>query len=405
MILCLIGPTQTNNSMASTLFQESHSKRIVGIERLAELSSVYLDSNSGLLFSELNWSNEGDFIFFETTGQDNLHHMWKITLDGTNSSKIEKIDFPFEKFSEIYGYKISPEGEVLFAAVREYNGSDITPEPLNLYKIKLGEDAFAKLTNFDDPGSNTAISNFDWLPEGKIVYETVTPVYPEDPSEPIEAIKTLWTAGTIERNGNQQTPTMLWNGSESIVTRWMDASPDGQYLAFGGENRLRVFDDDGRDFVDIISKEQLNAKGIYPGNPKWSSNSQFIAYWQTEYHEVPSSPLFPKDNITTWLRVVSKEGSIDEAVFQNPGPVLGSELPAAGISPDGRFIAVAIPYVPYNYANDDVEHGGVYLIELGPHVIPEYPPAVMLGIGALAVASMIFPLRYWHSRLQRINPA
>jgi hypothetical protein len=178
----------------------------------------------------------------------------------------------------------------------------------------------------------------------------------------------------------------------------MDASPDGNYLAFGGDTRLRIFDSRDGNFTDIASKDQWNAKGIYPSSPKWSENSEFIVYWQTEYHKLPSSPLFPKDNITTWLRIASSDGSINEAVFRNPGPILSSELPTAGISLDGRYIAVAVPYVPYNYADDDVDNGGIYLIDLGSHVIPEFPSGALIIIGPLVAGAVA--ARYWHHRTQ-----
>lgn len=392
VIIIMISGLTLKNSFASTLFQDSHSTRIIGVERLAELSSLYLDNNAGLSISEINWSNDGTAIFFETTGQDNIHHMWKMTLDG-NSSHIEEIDFPYGKFSEIYGYKISSENELLFAAVPEYNGSDFEPGPANLYKLKLGENNITKLTDFTDPLSTTSISNFDWMPEENLAYETVTTIYPDDPNEPIGTVKTIWTSSSSD---DERIHAIIWNGTESIVSRSMDASPDGENLAFGGDTRLRIFDNNDRNFTDIVSKDKWNAKGIYPSSPKWSGNSEFIVYWQTEYHEIPSSPLFPKDNITTWLRIASSDGSINEAVFRNPGPVLSSELPPAGISPDGRHIAVAIPYVPYNYANDDVNYGGIYLIELGSHVIPEYPYGILYVVGSLVSGTIL--LRYWHYR-------
>lgn len=395
IILAILSISTLENSFASGLFQNSNSTRIVGIERLAELSSVYLDDSGGFRFSEINWSNDGNTIFVETTGQDNIHHMWKITLDGNNSSShVEEINFPYDKFSEIYGFKLSFSGDMLFAAVPEYNGSEINPEPANLYKLRLGENNFTKLTDFTDPSSTSFISNFDWTSEGNIVYETVTTIYPADPDEPIDTIKTLWT--TSASSGGEIVPTMIWNGTESIVTRFMDASPDGNYLAFGGDTRLRIFDIRDGIFTDIVSKDQWNAKGIYPSSPKWSGNSEFIVYWQTEYHELPSSPLFPKDNITTWLRIASSDGSINEAVFHNHGPILSSELPTAGISPDGQYIAVAVPYVPYNYADDDVDNGGIYLIELGTHAIPEFPSGALVIIGPLVAGAVA--VRYWHHR-------
>jgi hypothetical protein len=395
ILVVMLSASAPENSFASGLFQNSSNTRIVDIERLAELSSVYLDDNGGFRFSELNWSSDGNAIFVETTGRDNIHHMWKIALDG-NSSHIEQIDFPYDKFSEIYGFKLSFNGDMLFAAVPEYNGSEIYPEPANLYKLRLGESNFIKLTDFTDPSSTTFISNFDWMPEGNIVYETVTPIYPEDPNEPIDTIKALWT--TLASSGGESVPTMIWNGTESIVSRFMDASPDGNYLAFGGDTRLRIFDSRDGNFTDIASKDQWNAKGIYPSSPKWSENSEFIVYWQTEYHKLPSSPLFPKDNITTWLRIASSDGSINEAVFRNPGPILSSELPTAGISLDGRYIAVAVPYVPYNYADDDVDNGGIYLIDLGSHVIPEFPSGALIIIGPLVAGAVA--ARYWHHRTQ-----
>ena len=384
MVVCSSG-TRVEYSFASSLFQDSQSTKIIDIERLAELSSVYLDDDGGLRFSETNWSGDGSVIIFETVGQDNVNHLWKLTLNG-NSSQIEELAFPYDKFSELYGLKASFD-DLLFAGVPEFNGSDVQPGTFNLYKFNLAENNITKLTDFSDASTST-IANFDWMPEDNIVYETVTPIYPDDPNEPIGAIKTLWLLNTSQNTGGQN-PSILWNGSESIASRSMDASPDGKHLAFGGDTRLRVFDVNDKNFTDIVSKEQWSAKGIYPASPKWSSNSEFIVYWQTEYHELPSSTLFPKDNITTWLRIASSDGSINEAVFRNPGPVLSSELPAPAISPDGRFVAIAIPYVPYNYENDNAENGGIYLIELGSHVVPEFPLTVFVVSGALALITMI----------------
>jgi hypothetical protein len=75
--------------------------------------------------------------------------------------------------------------------------------------------------------------------------------------------------------------------------------------------------------------------------------------------------------------------SINEAVSRSPGPVLSSELPTPGISPDGRHIAVAIPYVTYNYSDDNASYGGIYLIELRTHVVPEFTSGALFGFGVL----------------------
>ncbi|HKU50156.1 MAG TPA: hypothetical protein VJP79_09415 [Nitrososphaera sp.] len=392
---------------SAAYFQESTSERIIGIERLAELSSVDTDV-VGLRISEIEWSRDGRTILFDTAGEDNIHHLWRISLfDGKNSSEIEKVDFPYSKFSEVYGYQISSNDELLFAAIPEYNGSDIDPGPANLYKIRLGEEGnFTRLTHLND--SSSYIANFDWMADGaNIVYETQRGFYPEDPNEPIELIRALWITERDDHHGMELLlkPRLLWNGTESELPRSMDASPDGNYLAFGGDTRLVVFDMASKTFADIVTKEQWNATGIYPGAPKWSANGEYIVYWQTDYYQIPSStPLFPNDNITTWLRIASPDGLINEAVFQNPGPISSHDLPAAGISPDGRFIAVAVPYAPENYGDDDdIGYGGVYLITLGSHVIPEYPIGItILTAGALSIAALMTRLGY---RLQGIRTA
>lgn len=250
--------------------------------------------------------------------------------------------------------------------------------PLTISEINWSHDGSFILfsTDFIDGSGKKVLWKI--TPDGKnIVYET-RQYYAENINTPYKERASILLADSVSGNIIRT----LWNGDSGYES--LSTSPDGKKIALAGGTGLSILDIADGKITKLIEAERIQQNGKVVGgsrvnSPKWSDNGEFVVYWETAYQQAKPA--------NTNLKVVSLDGKINEKIFESPAMAESIEMPEVGISPDGKFIIAGVPFVPFNHPNDNIDNAGIYKIDLGAHVIPEFPYSTL--ISAIAISGII----------------